>query len=160
MAEAPWLNESEMRTWRLLLNTTTGVLATLDRELQAAHGVTLPEYEVLVILDEAGEVGLRMSDLAGRLHLSPSGLTRRIDSLTKRRLVRRDACPSDRRVSYAVLTPLGRTKLKQSAPTHVRGVRAHFIDRLSERQLSQLAHALGAVDVDPAAAAGGCDEVA
>src|SRR5688572_10883269 len=103
MAEPPWLNESEMRTWRALLNTTTGVLATLDRELQAAHGVTLPEYEVLVILDEAGEGGLRMSDLAGRLHLSPSGLTRRIDALTKRRLVRRDACPSDRRVSYAVL---------------------------------------------------------
>src|SRR5262245_886645 len=131
MAETQWLSDPEQRAWRALLNTTSGLLATLDRELQSAHGLSLPEYEVLVLLDEAGEGGIRMSELAQRLLLSPSGLTRRIDGLDKRRLVRRDACPSDRRVFYAVLTPLGRTKLEQAAPTHVAGVRAHFVDRLS-----------------------------
>jgi DNA-binding MarR family transcriptional regulator len=153
-----WLSDPEMRAWRSLLTTTSGLLATLDNELQAEHGMSLGEYEVLVLLSEAPEQSLRMTDLAAPLHLSPSGITRRIDGLVKHGLVERQQCPSDRRGSYAVLTDLGLKRLKEAAPTHVRGVRAHFVDRLSERQLANLASALSTVSIDDSRAAGGCDD--
>jgi DNA-binding MarR family transcriptional regulator len=120
-------------------------MATLDAELQGAHGVSLAEYEVLVALSEAADRRLRMSDLATVLHLSPSGLTRRLDALARRGWVRRERCPSDRRGTFAVLTDDGYAQLVNAAPTHVRGVREHLIDRLSPRQLANLAGALGGI---------------
>jgi DNA-binding MarR family transcriptional regulator len=152
-----WLNEPEMRAWRALIGTTTGLLATLDNELQANHGLSLGDYEVLVHLSESPDRSLRMSDLAGRLHLSPSGITRRIDGLVRGGLVRRQMCPTDRRGSNAVLTDKGTQAVERAAPTHVRGVRHYFVDRLSERQLANLASALSSVEIDTARAAGGCD---
>ncbi len=152
-----WLTEPEMRAWQALIQTTTGLLATLDNELQAAHGLSLGDYEVLVHLSEAADHSLRMSELAGRLHLSPSGMTRRIDGLVRAGLVERRQCPTDRRGSNAVITETGMESLRNAAPTHVRGVRDHFITRLTERQLANLAAALSSVEVDPASAAGGCD---
>lgn len=155
--EVPWLSEPEMLAWRRLVRATTGLMAVLDNELQAEHGLSLGDYEVLVHLSEAPESSIRMSDLAGRLHLSPSGITRRIDGLVKSGLVERRRCPSDRRGSNAVITPFGLKTLRSAAPSHVRGVREYFVDRLSERQLAQLAAALSSIEVDVARAAGGCD---
>jgi DNA-binding MarR family transcriptional regulator len=155
-----WLDEDEMAAWRTLIVATTGLLATLDNELEAAHGLSLGEYEVLVHLSEAPEHALRMTELAGRLHLSPSGITRRIDGLVKEGLVARRQCAVDRRGSEATLTHEGMKRLEEAAPTHVAGVRAHFIDRLSTRQLTNVASALSMITIDPDAAAGGCDEVA
>jgi DNA-binding MarR family transcriptional regulator len=153
-----WLSESEMQAWRALIQVTTGVLGALDNELQKEHGLSLGEYEVLVHLSEEPDHSLRMTDLAVRLHLSPSGITRRIDGMERAGLVERKQCPSDRRGSNAVLTGVGMRVLREAAPTHVRGVRAHFIDQLSEREIANLAAALTAIRVDPEAAAGSCDE--
>jgi DNA-binding MarR family transcriptional regulator len=155
-----WLSDSEQRSWRTLIDVTTGVLATLDNELRAEHGLSLGEYEVLARLSEAREHSLRMTDLAAGLRLSPSGITRRIDGLVRAGLVERQQCPSDRRGSNAVLTGEGLRRLREAAPAHVRGVRTHFIDQLSEKELAQLAAALASVDIDGRGAAGGCDEVA
>jgi DNA-binding MarR family transcriptional regulator len=152
-----WLNQPEMLAWKALVSTTTGLLAVLDNELQAAHGLTLGDYEALVHLSEEPGRAIRMSDLAGRLHLSPSGITRRIDGLVKQGFVERQPCPNDRRGSNAVLTPLGLKALQTAAPTHLRGVREYFIDRLDARQLAQLASALSRIDIDEQRAAGGCD---
>jgi DNA-binding MarR family transcriptional regulator len=161
VAEEPatkWLSEPELRAWQALIGVTTGVMATLDNELRAEHGLSIGDYEVLVHISEAPEHFLRMTDLAAALKLSPSGITRRIDGLVRDGLVERRPCPSDRRGSNAVLTEKGLRRLREAAPTHVRGVRAHFVDQLTERQLANLASALAAVVVDPDAAAGGCDE--
>src|SRR5262245_46132624 len=99
-----WLTEPEMQAWQSLIRTTTALLATLDAELQAEHGLSLGEYEVLVHLSAAPDRALRMVDLSSRLHLSPSGITRRIDGLVKQGMVERRQCASDRRGSYAALT--------------------------------------------------------
>jgi len=117
-------------------------MARLDAELLEAHSLSLAEYEVLAILSESPDERLRMSELAARLHLSPSGLTRRLDGLVRRDLIRRERCPSDRRGAYAVLTKPGRRILVHAAPTHLRGVREHFVDRLTPRQLSSLGRSL------------------
>ena len=59
--------------------------------------------------------------------------------------MRRERCPSDRRGAFAVLTDEGFERLEEAAPTHVRGVREHFLSLLSPRQLSNLGSALNAV---------------
>lgn len=147
-----------MRAWRAYIETALTLLATLDNELQAEHGLSAGDYEVLMNLSEAENDALRMTDLASRLHLSPSGITRRIDGLVKSGLVERKRCEDDRRGSYAVLSDTGRKVLEKAAPTHVRGVRRHFIDRLNEEELESLALALSKIHIDPSAAAGGCDD--
>jgi len=141
-----WLTDSEQRAWRTLITSTYSLLAALDHELQAEHGMTLNDYEVLAILSESPEQSLRMADLAAALRISPSGMTRRIDGLVKRGWVDRASCPEDRRGSYAVLTDAGFEVLRTAAPTHLRGVREHFVDQLSERQLSNLTSALERLD--------------
>lgn len=132
-----WLDEDELRAWQLLLQTNGRLLHRLDAELQAEHGLTLGDYEVLVVLFEERD-GLRMSTLAERMVISRSGLTRRIDGLLREGLVERRACPSDRRGTMAVITAAGRARLRRAAPTHVRGVRQHFIDRLERADLCRL----------------------
>jgi DNA-binding MarR family transcriptional regulator len=156
--EPQWLTEPEMEAWRRLVASTTALLAVLDNELQAEHGLSLGDYEVLAFLSEAPDRAIRMSELADRLHLSPSGITRRVDGLVRSGSVERQRCPSDRRGANAVLTPLGAKMLNAAAPTHLRGVREHFIDRLGPDDLDKLAALLSAIAVDDARAAGGCDE--
>jgi DNA-binding MarR family transcriptional regulator len=136
---ARWLTPREQRAWRAFASVVGVVTNELDAELESAHGLSIGEYGVLVRLSEADEERLRMSDLACDLHLSPSGLTRRLDHLVRDGFVCREACPSDRRAVYAVLTPSGRAKLEEAAPDHVAGVRRHFIDRLDDDELEQLA---------------------
>ncbi len=111
--EVRWLTEPEMKAWYSLVRSTTGLLAVLDNELQAEHGLTFGDYEVLVHLSAAPDHAIRMSDLAGRLRLSPSGITRRLDGLVKVGLVERRPCPNDRRGSNAVLTELGMERLQR-----------------------------------------------
>ena len=75
-----------------------------------------------------------MCDLAGKLQLSPSGLTRRLDGLVKAGWVERTPSETDRRVMLAVLTPAGFDKLVEAAPVHVESVRRHMIDLLDRRR--------------------------
>ena len=139
---AAWLTPSEQRAWRAFVSVTSVVLAQLEAELEAAHGLSLGEYAVLVELSEAPDQQLRMTELASRLHLSPSGLTRRLDRLVREGLLAHEACPTDRRAVYAVLTPVGTARLDAAAPDHVAGVRRHLIDRMDDTQLELLADTL------------------
>jgi len=142
MSATPWLDDLEMHAWRSLLRAHARLIGRLDAELQAAQGMSVTDYGVLVNLSEAEDGRMRMSELADRLLLSPSGLTRRLDGLVSAGLVERHRCPTDRRGAYAVLTPAGRGRLESAAPDHVDQVRRHFVDRLSRRQLAALADAL------------------
>ena len=144
---ADWLDPEEMAAWRAFVDAQAAVMARTEADLLAAHGLSAGEYGVLVHLSESSDDGMRMCDLAGLLHLSPSGLTRRIDAMVRSGLVTREASPEDRRVMRAVLTPQGRAVLERAAPDHVASVRRHFVDRLTRAQLRDLAATLRAVDV-------------
>ncbi len=126
-----WLSPDEMRAWRNLVELIGQVHAEQEAALVCAHGITAGEYGVLVVLSEAHDHRLKMCDLAAALHLSPSGLTRRIDGLSKQGLVAREAAPDDRRAVLAALTDAGVAKLESAAPTHVEAVRESLIDHLS-----------------------------
>jgi DNA-binding MarR family transcriptional regulator len=86
-----------------------------------------------------------MSDLAGALYTSKSGLTYQITQLGKAGLVRRASSPSDVRGAVVVLTDAGRQRLAQAAPGHVAAVRALLLDVLTEQQLAAVADGLGEV---------------
>ncbi len=149
-----WLDDEEMSAWRGLVETFADVQADLDADLQRQHGLTHGDYGVLVHLSEEPAGRLRMCDLAERLHLSPSGLTRRIDGLVRQGMVRREQAPDDRRVIWAVLTPEGRRRIETAAPDHVESVRRHFFDHLSRPQVRELGRALAALRAGRATA--GC----
>jgi DNA-binding MarR family transcriptional regulator len=140
-----WLDASEQQAWRTLINVHTRLLARLDAELQEHHNLTLADYEVLVHLSEAPGGSMRMAELAQRLLLSPSGVTRRLDGLVRDGMVERHSCPSDRRGSLAVLTGDGRARLEEAAPTHVGGVRRYVVEAMTREQLLALGESLESV---------------
>jgi len=115
----------------------------LEAELQAAHGVTMTEYFVLVNLSEAPDRQLRMSELAARGALSLSAISRVVDGLERRGLVERVRCPSDRRGLLAVLSDRGMACLEEVYPTHLRGVREHVMCHLGGLDLEAVADAVG-----------------
>src|SRR4029079_7622507 len=124
-----------MRAWRGVVGTYAELQAALETDLVTGFGIDGGDYGVLVNLSEAPDQRLRMCDLAARLHLSPSGLTRRVTGLVKAGYVARQPSELARRVTLAVLTDAGRATLEAAAPVHVAGVRAHFVDHLSRTQL-------------------------
>lgn len=133
----PWLDDVEMRAWRAYAETVADLALALEHDL-APHDLTLGDYQVLVFLSEAEDRRERMCDLAGRLQLSPSGLTRRLDGLVRAGWVQREPSRHDRRVMLAVLTDAGLRKLEEAAPDHVRSVRRHVLDHLSPDQVRSL----------------------
>ena len=121
-----------------MLATHSRVTAALDDELEREHGLPLGSYEVLLQLSEAEGHSLRMGTLADRLLLSRSGLTRLVDRLAGHGLVERHSCPDDRRGTYARLTEEGLARFEQARPTHLRGVRDHFLGHLADEDLDRL----------------------
>jgi DNA-binding MarR family transcriptional regulator len=133
-----------MSAWRSYAETVFDLNAALEADL-SAHGLTLGDYQVLVFLSEAEHRSMRMCDLAARLQLSPSGLTRRLDGLVRAGLVERRPSDHDRRVMLAVLTDHGLDHLGDAAPTHVESVRRHVIDRIDRRDIAAMARIFGAI---------------
>jgi DNA-binding MarR family transcriptional regulator len=136
------LTETELRAWQALLHAHHDLVQRLDLELREEHGITFGEYDVLLRLARAPGAALRMTDLADRVMLSPSGVTRLVDRLMVRGFVRREADQDDARATLATLTDEGKRRVRVAARTHLRGIRQHFTGRLSERQLRQVAVAL------------------
>jgi len=139
------LNPAELRAWRAFLNAQASLLRRLEAELVASEDMTLAEFDVLVQLRVAPDQRLRMNELSEHVRLSPSGITRLVDRMVEAGLVERGPCAEDRRVTWAILTPAGRARVRRASPLHLRGVRDHFARRLSPAQLESLADALESV---------------
>jgi DNA-binding MarR family transcriptional regulator len=132
-----------METWVRFLQAHAAVTRRLEAELQDGCDISLAEYEALLHLDLADGGQLRMSDLAGQLVLSRSGVTRLVDRLVATGDVERRTCPSDARGSFAVITDAGRDRLRAAAPIHRRGVREHFLARIPEDEIGPLGRTMG-----------------
>ena len=121
--------------------------ATLTRELSASlvasHGLTINDYGTLLLLSRADEEGMRRIDLANRLQLSPSGITRLLDRLEDQGLVAKGECKTDARVSYAILTDEGLAKLREAAPGHVEDIERRLGTVISEEEMATLTDLLG-----------------
>ncbi|MBA2383986.1 MAG: winged helix-turn-helix transcriptional regulator [Actinobacteria bacterium] len=121
--------------------------ALLRRELQSEvlspQGLTINDFEALLHLSREEGFRLRRVDLAQRLTLSPSGVTRLLDGLQEAGLVEKAECSTDARVTYAVLTATGVAMLERLRADHVELLRSLFSDSLDEEEVAQLAELLG-----------------
>ncbi len=132
------LGARELGAWRGLLRVHAAMVRMLDGELEAAHGLPLSHYEVLVSLAEAPDGRMRMCDLADRVMLSRSGLSRLADRLERDGLICRAKCSADARGAFACLTVAGRDVLARARQTHLEGVRRHFLEHLRPHELECL----------------------
>lgn len=132
------LPAERFHAWLNLLQTYAVVSARLDAELDAAHGLSLAEHEVLIRLVQSSDRRLRMYDLADLLLLSKSGATRVVDRLEKRGLVAREVSDEDRRVVYAALTPAGTKLVGQTRALMHASVESHFARHLSDADVTAL----------------------
>ena len=129
--------------WAQLLRTHAAVTRELSAKLVADHGLTINDYEALLHLSRAEDYALRRIDLAEKLVLTPSGVTRLLDGLERAGWVKKGACKTDARVTYAVLTDRGRAKLDRASRSHLAQVRTVFEERFSAEELETLAALLG-----------------
>lgn len=139
---SPALSPAQLAAWQAFLKAHAVITRALERELIEAHRLPLAEYDVLVQLRAVEGGALRMAQLADQVLLSRSGLTRLVERLERGGLVRRAACPSDARGSFAVITERGTARLAEAAPDHLASVQAHFVKPLSEDQIESLRLAL------------------
>jgi DNA-binding MarR family transcriptional regulator len=136
-----WLTDEEQASWRAWLSASLLLQDRLNSEIQAQHGLSIADYEILVRLSEAPDRQLRMSTLARTTLSSRSRLSHQIDRMEKAGLVERQSCADDRRGAYAVLTDTGWKALVAAAPDHVASVREHLVDQLSPREFAALGSA-------------------
>lgn len=140
-----WLSAEQQAIWRAYIVGSNLLTETLDRELREAHGISLAEYEVMVRLSERPDRSMRMAHLADSLSYSRSRVTHTIKRMQTLGLVERQASESDRRGVYAVMTDHGYRVLVEAAPTHVAGVRAHFVDLVPDADYAAVGRVMDAV---------------
>ncbi len=149
------LNDPRFTAVGLFAEAYTGLTARFAAQLDE-HRLSPVEFEVLIRLARSPGRRLRMTDLAAQTSLSTSGVTRVVDRMDRDGLVCREACSSDRRSSYAVITEAGLARLDEVLPGHLALVQQWFIGQLSPEQLDQMLDSLRAIRdaVNPCATAG------
>ena len=144
--EPKWLTAKEQEAWRLYMDGNNRLMSALSRSLNDRHDLSLAEYRILVMLSEAPDGALRMSDLADGVLSSRSRLTHQIRRMEQEKMVVRSSCPDDGRGVLATITDEGRRRLAEAAPTHVDDVRNYLIDLLSADELDMLARVFARVE--------------
>lgn len=137
--------DARIPTWRSFLVAHARLQRLLDEELRAEHDLSLAEYDVMVQLAEAPGRRLRMHQLADRVVLSRSGITRLIDRLVADGAVERTMCTTDARGAEAVLTRAGVDRLREASGTHLRGIADHFLDVIDADDQAAVGRAMEAV---------------
>ncbi len=111
------------------------VMWQIDEALLLAHGISVGEFDVLAELVEVEGGVMRLSDLAERVCLSRSALSRRVDSLERAGFVDRRTCPTDKRGTFAALTAEGSALAIASRVTHDLVVERVLLAKLSPGEL-------------------------
>jgi DNA-binding MarR family transcriptional regulator len=155
------LNDPRFTAIGLFAEAYTALNRLFDAQLDE-HRLSAVEFEVLIRLARSPGSRLRMTDLAGQTTLSTSGVTRVVDRMDRDGLVRREACPSDRRSSFAVITEAGLQRLDEVLPGHLELVQRWFVGQLAPEQMASMLESLRTIRdaANPCATAGssGADE--
>jgi DNA-binding MarR family transcriptional regulator len=137
--------DPRLEPWRAFLSAHARVTRRLDEELRAEHDLSLAEYDALLTIADAPDRRIRMRQLADRVILSKSGVTRLIDRLVLDGLVERKACASDARGAEAVLTAAGLERLRRASRTHLRGIAQHFLAAVDDADIPTIERSMLAV---------------
>jgi DNA-binding MarR family transcriptional regulator len=137
------LTEPQLEAWTRFLRAHSAITRELEPALAGVHGLTLSDFDVLVQLSQAPGRRLRPVELARRVLLTRSGVTRLVAGLERAGLVERVPAPDDGRGQLVQLTAAGRDVLRRASRTHLAGVRERFADRFEEHELQTLSALLG-----------------
>src|SRR4051812_46598093 len=137
----------QLDPWIAFLRSHAAITRELSVQLQREHGLTLNDYEVLLHLSHADGGMMRRVDIAERVVLTASGITRLLEGLERSGYVCKETCASDARVSYAKLTDAGRAKLAEASKTHLRGIDDLFSGRYTDAERATLAELLSRLPV-------------
>ncbi|WP_432835832.1 MarR family winged helix-turn-helix transcriptional regulator [Dactylosporangium sp. CA-092794] len=141
--EPRWLDDTERSAWLSLLAVVLVGFPELERTFRP-HGLVHVEFGLLAALSNACE-GLRLSELAAQMNMSPSRLSHRMRKLVDLGYVELTGDACDGRVSIAQVTAAGRAFAERVAPAHLADVRRLIFDNLDPAQTAALADALGAI---------------
>jgi DNA-binding MarR family transcriptional regulator len=134
-----WLDDREVEAWRAVRELGQPLWGALGRELQRDSGLSIADYEVLVVLSAARNGMLPYRDLARTTEWEKSRLSHHVTRMEQRGLVSRQECPDDARAAHIALTVAGRQAIERAAPGHVAEVRRLLMDDLTPDQLDTLA---------------------
>jgi MarR family transcriptional regulator, 2-MHQ and catechol-resistance regulon repressor len=134
----PGSDDPRITAFGLLHEAHRAVMTAVSADLAGATDVPTAEFEVLIRLSRSPGQRLRLTELAHQVRLSTSGLSRLVDRVEAAGLVRREACPSDRRGSFAVLTEKGEAALEQALPPHLASLERHVVAPLGPEELATL----------------------
>jgi DNA-binding MarR family transcriptional regulator len=139
---ADGVTDDGVAAWAALLRTHAAVLRELEGEMERAQNMPLTWYDVLLELNAAPERRLRMQELGERAVVSRSRVSRIVDELSRAGLAVRERDETDKRGSWAVLTPAGRERLRAAAPGYLDGIARHFARHLSSAERATITEAL------------------
>lgn len=128
------IQKTHLDAWRLFLTANARIVEKIDIRLRDAQQVPLNWYDVLIELHESPDNRLRMSELATRVLLTRSGLTRLVDRLEKEKYIVREIDPDDRRGFYAVITEAGQEVVKQAWKFYSEGINEYFAQFVSDEE--------------------------
>ena len=140
-----------LTAWLRFLRAHAALTRELGARLEADHGLTMSDFDVLIQLYHAPEHAMRRVDIARQVLLTPSGITRLLDGLERSGLVAKKSCPSDARVSYAVLTDEGLRRVEAARQSHHADIDELFGAALALEEREQLAELLSRLPLAPTA---------
>jgi DNA-binding MarR family transcriptional regulator len=132
-----------LAVWVRLLRGHSFASREMNKQLNDDHGISLSDFQTLLLLSRADRGMMRRIDLAGELQLTASGVTKLLDGLQVAGYVDKANCSSDARVTYAVLTEAGREKLASCTCSHISAIQGMLDDRYTDEELATLAELLG-----------------
>jgi DNA-binding MarR family transcriptional regulator len=124
--------------WGSLTRTHAAIVGRLQEALAHAEFPPLPWYEVLATVADTAEQRMKMGELAEALVITRGGLTKLVDRLVRAGLLERTFCETDRRVSYATLTPAGASLLDEMRPVVIAELKVAFAAKLSVAEADEL----------------------
>ncbi|MBU0983449.1 MAG: MarR family transcriptional regulator [candidate division Zixibacteria bacterium] len=111
------------------------IIKSIDQKL-SAHGISFSEFLVMYHLDRAPDLTMRRIDLAERVGLSASGVTRLINPMEKIGLVQKESNPRDARVSLVKLSEAGLQLFRDATVSFEMGAES-ALKALNEKQAAR-----------------------
>jgi DNA-binding MarR family transcriptional regulator len=136
------------RAWSYYLKSYKVVIGALDKCLREKTRITLAEYELLLYVTHVGG-RIRFIDLSRITLLSQSRISRQIDALKLKGFLRREITDSDRRATFAVLTPEGRQAWEEAQAPFASAFHENFVDLIPMDRLDDFSDILRRLLQDP-----------
>ena len=150
-AEQPaggWLKPEEQRAWLAYIRASMRLSYEMNRQLQADHGLSLADFDVLTALSAVPGGKLTITELASRIGWERSRLSHHVSRMADRGLVECTRAATDRRATEVSFTGDGRRALELAAPGHVELVRKLFFTGLPAPLLAEVSTALETIEAN------------